>query len=702
MINSCHLKTDIEDELAPVETSRSQGIQAYEQETLQDEKELERLLTQNIQDNSSKLTLTQKVRKLLFLSSDFHLNQVEPNEKIKYKNKMENQRKKRKEPLGIEQNSEEEVELLLEIEEGVFSDSSNEIGEKRKPSHRKRFEQRQSKFQTMAWQKKYLTRCLAATGLCVLLLLMFKQMLKCKSTRSPLMKMKSNGTTLFAPTTILISLDGFRPDFLNRGITPRLNSMRQEGFSPAYMLPSFPSVTFPNHYTLVTGLYPESHGIVSNVFWDEELKEQFYYTKPIAMNKKWWGGEPIWVTAEKQGVKTAVHMWPGSEAHIMNTEPTYLDKFNAKTTMKEKSERVLELLDKGSFQDGYNEYMRPQLIATYVPHVDADGHFYGPNTTEIRNTISGADQMLDEILLGLERRNLTNIVNVIVVSDHGMATTDIDRMIQLDDLLDLSKIDHIDGWPLIGLHPKRDVDVDELFEQLSQKVASNPNLNVYMRDKNMPERYHFSNNKRIAPIWLVPMTGWAITTKEEFDIKESKRKGLQYHPRGLHGYDHEHPLMHSIFIATGPAFPQISSNRIKPFQNTEVYNIVCYTLDLMPSSNNGTLPLPLLPIDPQEPDFTYEIPVDPEDSLVSIPLEDQNKTTISFPLASVTPDEISSDNLDNKAEINSSENFDFLKVGFNWLSSKETDFREWFEEISAKIKALSNKSLAWIDKKPDY
>lgn len=148
-------------------------------------------------------------------------------------------------------------------------------------------------------------------------------------TTKPSSALLSNGTALFAPTTILISLDGFRADFLNRGLTPTLNKFIAEGVSPQYMLPSFPSVTFPNHFTLVTGLYPESHGIVGNTFWDPELQEEFYYTHPsVSMRPEWWNAEPLWMAAEKQGIKTAIHMWPGSEAHIGGVEPTILDKYN--------------------------------------------------------------------------------------------------------------------------------------------------------------------------------------------------------------------------------------------------------------------------------------------------------------------------------------------------------------------------------------
>jgi predicted AlkP superfamily pyrophosphatase or phosphodiesterase len=403
-----------------------------------------------------------------------------------------------------------------------------------------------------------------------------------------------NGTHTFKPTTILISLDGFRADFLNRGLTPALSAFVASGVSPRYMLPSFPSVTFPNHFTLVTGLYPESHGIVSNQFWDPELQEEFHYTNvKISMQPKWWNAEPLWVTAEKQGARTAVHMWPGSEAHIPDREPTYIDKYNGSEALPRKVDRLMTWLDMPGDDDEFEGDKRPQLMLAYVPNVDADGHKYGPNSTEIRGTISDVDSMLTMIVEGLVERNLTEIVNLVIVSDHGMATTSAKRIVQLDDIIDMSLVDHMDGWPLRGLrlkHPDRDVPI--LYEQLLAASKQQGSFDVYTLET-MPERYHFSKNDRIAPLWIVPKTGWAVLEKEDFDVAKALETGESYNPKGLHGYDHEHPLMRAIFVARGPAFPHPGNSRIANFQNIEVYNIVCESIGVHPVTNNGSLHLPL-------------------------------------------------------------------------------------------------------------
>lgn len=428
----------------------------------------------------------------------------------------------------------------------------------------------------------------------------------------------SNGTHLFAPTTILISLDGFRADFLNREITPALSAFIASGVSPRYMLPSFPSVTFPNHFTLVTGLFPEAHGVVGNQFWDPTLKEEFYYTHTkISMQPRWWTAEPLWVTAEDQGLRTAIHMWPGSEAHIPDVEPTYLDRYNGSELLPKKVERILGWLDLPGDDDNaaIGEKLRPQFIAAYVPNVDSDGHLYGPNSTEIRGTISDADSMLTLLVEGLLARNLTEIVNIIVVSDHGMATTSTSRAVQLDDLIDLSLVDHIDGWPLRGLRLKNvDRDLPVLHEQLLEASRQHPGaFDVYTKET-MPARYHFTNNDRIAPLWIVPKTGWAVVEKSDIDLAKVIASGEGIHPKGLHGYDHEHPLMRAIFIARGPAFPHMPNSRVPVFQNIEVYNIVCDSLGIKPHPNNGTLRLPLktqgLHSDPDA--LALETPYDPD------------------------------------------------------------------------------------------
>lgn len=421
-----------------------------------------------------------------------------------------------------------------------------------------------------SWRKFAFIFAIIAILFCILILGAYKASSGFRAAQAHPQPLLSNGTALFGPTTILISLDGFRADFLDRGLSPALNSLIANGVSPQYMLPSFPSVTFPNHFTLVTGLYPESHGVVGNTFWDPELNEEFHNTvSSISMQPKWWNAEPLWVTAETQGIKSGIHMWPGSEAHIGDKEPSYVDKYNGSEALPRKVARVLELLDlPGAESESQAGAERPQFIVAYVPDVDRDGHNFGPNSTEIRSTIAHADETVAGIVAGLESRNLTDLVNIVVVSDHGMATTSNDRLVQLDDFIDMSLVEHIEGWPSRGLRAKRPEDLSTLHKQLEQVAAEYPDgVEVYTKDT-MPERYHFKNNDRIAPLWAIPKTGWAIVERSDFDVKEASKTGEIYHPRGIHGYDHEHPLMRAIFIARGPAFPHTPNSRLEVFRKS--------------------------------------------------------------------------------------------------------------------------------------
>lgn len=641
---STHSRSDSEDESA-YETYEFSDVTGNDRELLLEEEEREKLLGTRKQDEGRSRVL----------GSSSH---DEKGDRRKLRRKLRRSRKSRADGKA---RRDEKSELMYEMEEGgLKDDASSQSSSSTLDLDTTKLEQPRSKRRKLLLHISIFATI--AILFCVLVFGAFK--VSRTSGSEPSESLLSNGSAGFAPTTILISLDGFRADFLRRGITPTLNSFIAEGVSPKYMVPSFPSVTFPNHYTLVTGLYPESHGVVGNTFWDPELQEEFYYTDPArSMQPKWWlGGEPLWVTAEKQKVKTAIHMWPGSEAHIQ-VEPTFLDQYNGDEQLSKKVDRILELLDIPNTGPDLSTIQRPQLIAAYVPVVDSDGHKFGPNSTEIHKTIIAVDTMLHDLFTGLDRRNLTKIVNIVVVSDHGMATTSVDRLIQLDHLIDLGLVEHIDGWPLYGLRPKNQSDLQGLYNTLLAESVENPNIEVYLRDKNMPERYHFSKNERIAPLWVIPKTGWAIVHKEDFDVKEAKSKGETYHPKGLHGYDHEHPLMRAIFVARGPAFPHKPNSQLEIFQNTEVYNIVCDSLGIKPIANNGTLRLPLVPIGLHSdlPPTDDDTPSDlPSDSTPTVPATPDIIASTS-PIVSTPTGQ--SENDSNKSETEESKSlWDYLKA----------------------------------------
>ncbi|KAJ2359123.1 hypothetical protein GGF43_000289 [Coemansia sp. RSA 2618] len=354
----------------------------------------------------------------------------------------------------------------------------------------------------------------------------------------------SNGTHMFRPTLVLVSLDGFRADYLDRGLTPNLLNIGKQGLRADYMLPSFPSSTFPNHYTIVTGLYPGSHGIVSNVFYDTEYNDTFVY-KDMAKSResRWWqGGEPIWVTAEKQGQRAAIDMWPGSTAVIHGKTPSYLIPFSENVHPTEKTQQVLEWLDLPLDQ-------RPTFLATYMPEVDHAAHERGPDAPQVDAAMQMFDEALGDLWTHIAQRNLTHIVNLMVVSDHGMAASRAHKYaVYLDDIIDMSKVIDVYNWPLGGIQPKDPADVPEMYHKLKLASAGQP-WHVYLRD-DFPERFHYTHPTRVAPIYVIPEIPYYVTTRAK-DVMQSPGSQSVI---GVHGYDNMHPLMRATFVAAGPAF----------------------------------------------------------------------------------------------------------------------------------------------------
>ncbi|KAI9594178.1 alkaline-phosphatase-like protein [Syncephalis fuscata] len=379
----------------------------------------------------------------------------------------------------------------------------------------------------------------------------------------------SNGTDWFAKTVVMISVDGMRADYLDHGQTSILTRMAREGVRAEYMQPSFPSTTFANHYTLVTGLYPESHGIISNTFYDPETNDTFWYTDPArSHDSKWWGGEPIWVTAVKQKQRSAIHMWPGSSSEIAGHRPTYWDPFNKDTTPAQKANRILDWLDMPMGD-------RPQLIGAYIPAVDTAGHDFGPDSSEVDFALRQVDDMMSRLFNGLEQRNLTDIVNVIVVSDHGMTRVNEHQVIHLDNIIDMTKVASNHGFPLALLTPHSDKDIHSLYQALS-KASQTSKFQVYLKES-VPKHYHFSANERIPPIVCIPDLGWNFVTGNE-----------TIRSKGMHGYDNRSRDMRASFLARGPAIKTSNNVHASGFPNVNVYNLVARILDLSPSINNGS------------------------------------------------------------------------------------------------------------------
>ncbi len=367
------------------------------------------------------------------------------------------------------------------------------------------------------------------------------------------------------PTVILVSIDGFRPDYLDRVDTPNLHALIERGVHAKYMEPSFPTKTFPNHYTIVTGLYPAHHGIIGNSMYDPDLNAKFSKNNPKdQQDPRWWGGEPIWVTAEKQGLRTAPLMWAGAMAE-RGIRPTYTEEYDKQAGPGDRVDSLLRLLDLPIDR-------RPRLLTLYIDVVDEAGHDFGPRTEQTASAVREADAAIGKLMTALQERGVADQVNVIVLSDHGMSQQSQKKVVFLNDYLVMDTVEIIDGTPVVALRPKNGD-----YEALYQVLKRVPHTKAY-RASDVPERWHFSGSHRIPPAFLVADDEWTITTREYM-----KSHKFEF---GNHGFDNSSKDMRAIFIAAGPAFQH---GTVKPFSNVNVYSLLAYLLNIVPAQTDGSL-----------------------------------------------------------------------------------------------------------------
>jgi len=387
-------------------------------------------------------------------------------------------------------------------------------------------------------------------------------------------------------TLILFSLDGFRREYLDRKKTPTLATIAENGISAEYMISQFPTETFPNHYSIITGLFPESHGIVSNVFYDPDLNETFDYKDPKCATDpdgKWFKGEPLWVTANKNGHKTASLMWIGSESVINGEKPNYVVPFSD-MDLDEKVDAIFEWLELPAKD-------RPSFISVYIPDLDTIGHKHGPSSSDITRALADIDRMFEKFISKLEDSQLINFIDIMVVSDHGMADSEPEDALFIEDYLDLDEVDVFDTYPMATIQPKNTTDINLIYDKLvSASGSGNDTLfQVWFTDPKLdnkdaliPERYHYSKsiNNRISPIVALPKPPYSWVLKKDFKKSE--------YPKGMHGYESSLDDMRAIFLAQGPSFQKKVNYTMEPFANTELYDVMCRILKIKPAPNNST------------------------------------------------------------------------------------------------------------------
>jgi predicted AlkP superfamily pyrophosphatase or phosphodiesterase len=370
---------------------------------------------------------------------------------------------------------------------------------------------------------------------------------------------------------ILISIDGFRWDYLDRVHPPALARLASSGVRAEGLIPQFPSKTFPNHYTIVTGLKLANHGIISNNMRDAGIPGEFSLSnREVLADPRWWAGEPIWNTVEKQGKIAAAMFWPGSETAIGGRQATHWTPFDDEFPNQERVKKVLEWL-------ALPEDKRPSFLTLYFSDVDNAGHNGGPDSNEVRDAVLDVDRSIGELVAGVDAAGLGDRVHYIVVSDHGMAALSQDRVIVLDNYVDLDTVEVIDWAPVLGLTPK-DGDVDKLYAALHDK---HPNLAVY-RKQEIPPEYGLAGHPRLPPVIGIADEGWNITS-----AREVKRWGAgeRTPPGGTHGYDARAKSMLGLFIAAGPRVR--SGVVVPPFENIHIYEFMCALLGVAPAKNDG-------------------------------------------------------------------------------------------------------------------
>lgn len=362
---------------------------------------------------------------------------------------------------------------------------------------------------------------------------------------------------------VLVSLDGFRYDYPKEWGAPNINELARAGATaPDGMLPSYPSITFPNHVTLVTGLYPEHHGIVSNVFYDPDRRALYSYTSPLTNSDgSWYKGTPLWSLAEQQQMRAASFFWPGSEAMIAGERPDEYVHFDDKFDDDKRIDQVIEWLKLPPAK-------RPHFITLYYSNTDHAGHIYGPDSTEERDQVHHVDALIGELKRDLDATHLP--IDLIVLADHGMVKVEGD-WITLDKYADLTHF-KTDG---MLLYADTEGDAEKAYE--SFRTHPDPRFTAYRR-ADVPSYLHFNENAREGDPVIVPNGPYI------FRAHETTRKP----PVGEHGYDVTRmPEMKAIFVANGPDIRP--GTKLSSFPNVDVYDFIAKLLGLKPAPNDGDL-----------------------------------------------------------------------------------------------------------------
>jgi predicted AlkP superfamily pyrophosphatase or phosphodiesterase len=362
---------------------------------------------------------------------------------------------------------------------------------------------------------------------------------------------------------VMLSLDGFRWDYTQLYNTPVLDSIAKNGCKASSLIPCFPSKTFPNHYSIATGLYPDHHGLINNSFYNTWVNRAYKVSDRSSVeDPRFYGGEPIWVTAQKQGIKTASYYWVGSETKIKGIQPDIWKQFDSRVSFEARIDSVITWLELPIKQ-------RPRLITFYFEQPDKVGHESGPESDQTKRVVERLDSLLGIFCSKKNKLSIADSIDFMIVSDHGMAAISKEKAIALNDYISADKIESCYGNnPFFLIEPRK------MYEDLVYSVLTNQEgLNVWRKNE-IPDTLHYGKNEIIPSLVVCAKPGWGLY-KDASDFCNG----------GTHGYVPNYSDMHAIFFAIGPSFKKDYTH--KSFANIEIYNLVCRLLNLKPSPNDG-------------------------------------------------------------------------------------------------------------------
>ncbi|MDY3979399.1 MAG: alkaline phosphatase family protein [Tidjanibacter sp.] len=369
---------------------------------------------------------------------------------------------------------------------------------------------------------------------------------------------------------VILSMDAFRHDLPQMCQTPTLDSIASVGVF-AEIKPCFPSNTFPNHYSMATGLHPDHHGIVNNSFYDEQIGKSYSISDNTARkNVAFYKGEPIWNTVERGGQVAHVYTWVGVEAKINGHQPTRWVEYSSSRTRRQLADMVLKALCNPNVKE------IPNLTMWYFDEPDAIEHAHTTLSPETKNVVEDIDYVLAYFMREVRKSPVYDKINFIFTADHGMTELSPERYYNLYSLIPNKIQYYYNSYP-VTLKPYSTASINEVYETLKAH-QSEGHYRVWLRDE-LPEEFHYGSFKeRIYPIVLLPDKGWRVVYKSDDSL-------LPKENTGSHGFDPAEPDMHMVFYGMGPAFKSgYTHDRV--FQNLNDYLIICHILGVEPAAND--------------------------------------------------------------------------------------------------------------------